>query len=258
MPKRKREYAPSTANKRYRRRKVVRARRAPRISRPLVSYKKLLAPRVLTKLTYCDTVAVSPATGSARHVFRMNSIQDVDYTGVGHQPAFHDRWAQLYNQYRVLSCAYQVTFMPYRSDHNANYIGAVDTYPFTDSSAIDQRRLPGILFTEVVNKTSAIQSQSGDYNVMRETKTDALKYVMSGPTPRSYTIRGSTNLKRLHQDPEDYAKSTAFASNPGKPIYLHCGVMSKFNGGTTSNYHMDVKLVMTVELTDPIDAENEN
>ena len=177
MPKRKREYAPSTANKRYRRRKIVRARRTPRVPRSLVSYKKLLAPRVLTKLTYCDTVEVAPSTGSARHVFRMNSIQDVDYTGVGHQPAYHDKWSALYNQYRVLSCAYTVTYMPYRSDHNAVYIGSVDSYPYTDSTAIDTRRLPGILFTELVNKTSAIQSQTGDLNVMRETKTNILNYI---------------------------------------------------------------------------------
>lgn len=212
----------------------------------------------MTKLTYCDTVAVAPSTGAARHSFRLNSIYDPDFTGVGHQPAFHDRWAQLYQQYRVVSASYVVTFMPHRTDHNATYTGAVDTYPYTDSSAIDQRRLPGILFTEIADQSSAIQTQPGDLNVLRETKTDAVKYRMSGVTPRVYTIKGSTGLKKYHNDPDDYNKATAFGSNPGKPIFLHCGVMSKFDGGTTANYHMDVKIVFTVELTDPLDAENEN
>lgn len=43
------------------------------------------------------------------HLFRCNSINDPDYTGVGHQPYGHDTYATIYNHYKVNSATIVIT-----------------------------------------------------------------------------------------------------------------------------------------------------
>lgn len=56
-------------------------------------------------LRYCQTLVLDPSGGSPSpyNAFRAASIWDPDATGVGHQPWGRDLYAQLYNQYLVLS-----------------------------------------------------------------------------------------------------------------------------------------------------------
>ncbi|AXQ66272.1 MAG: putative capsid protein [Cressdnaviricota sp.] len=55
-----------------------------------------------TTLLYADTLVLGSGVGTtAQHVFRLNSLFDPDYTGVGHQPRYFDQFAALFNRYRV-------------------------------------------------------------------------------------------------------------------------------------------------------------
>lgn len=54
-------------------------------------------------MTYADQFQFSGAEAHT-HVWRMNSVFDPDYTGVGHQPRYFDQMAALYNRYRVDAC----------------------------------------------------------------------------------------------------------------------------------------------------------
>lgn len=45
------------------------------------------------------------------HVYRLNSIFDPDFTGVGSQPLGHDQWAAFYRSYRVRGCKITIRAM---------------------------------------------------------------------------------------------------------------------------------------------------
>ena len=75
--------------------------------------------KIITKLRYNDTVVLDSTTGtSVAHVLRMNSAFDPDFTGTGHQPIYFDRYAAIYNSYRVIGAHLKVHFcqQPYNND----------------------------------------------------------------------------------------------------------------------------------------------
>lgn len=82
--------------------------------------RKLSVPRnvlgfpkeIVTKIRYCDAYQLTSASNapSARQYMRMNSINDPDASGVGHQPLWHDQWAAAYGKYVVLYSKMIVTF----------------------------------------------------------------------------------------------------------------------------------------------------
>ena len=70
------------------------------------------------RLKYSDYYLLQNATGAVKfQTFNLNSIYDVDATGVGHQPNGRDRWASLYAYYRVLESKIKVHFL---YDHGSN------------------------------------------------------------------------------------------------------------------------------------------
>lgn len=235
-----------------------RIRRKRRASKgKMVMYNRLLQHKVSTKLVYCDTVNVSPGASRSAWVFVLNSIYDVDYTGQGHQPAYHDKWKALYANYRVTAARWSLAFTPNRSANNNLYIGGADTYPYTDTSHADQTRLPGILFYETADTPNAMQTSAADRRVIRETRTRSCKIRMTGPKPRSYFLRGATSMRAALDDPDKAHLSTTFGSNPANPYYLQTGAMTK-DGSTMADYKIDVRIEFFVEFTDPLDNENEN
>lgn len=63
-----------------------------------------------TTLLYADQIQLNGgATTAATHIFRINSLFDPDYTGVGHQPRYFDQFAAMYNRYRVDEAFLEVT-----------------------------------------------------------------------------------------------------------------------------------------------------
>lgn len=62
------------------------------------------------KLQYTTFVNLS-GTPTARHLFRGNSINDPDQSGVGDQPVGHDQWANFYEKYMVKSSKIQVQIL---------------------------------------------------------------------------------------------------------------------------------------------------
>lgn len=73
-----------------------------------------LPQRALTKIRYCDELAIASAsTLNIRDwVIRANSIFDPDYSNYGGngQPLAHDQLATLFNEYRVHACKIKATF----------------------------------------------------------------------------------------------------------------------------------------------------
>lgn len=83
--------------------------------------------RLQTKLQYCDVVQLQASAGSPGiHQFRLGSLFDPDFTGVGHQPQWFDTFATVYQKYRVLRSKITVSFIP----NNISDIEANDKGPY--------------------------------------------------------------------------------------------------------------------------------
>lgn len=70
---------------------------------------------LVCQLKYVDSYVLT-STGnamSARQYMRLNSINDPDQTGTGHQPLWHDQLAAIYERYVVVKSRMKVTFTPY-------------------------------------------------------------------------------------------------------------------------------------------------
>lgn len=94
-----------------------RTRRGRRRGRSVVYTKIMKMPvpdRILTKLRYVEMFSLSPTAagtpGMVSYSFR-TSIHDPDYTGLGHQPLWHDTMQTMYGRYRVNGMKYRFTVM---------------------------------------------------------------------------------------------------------------------------------------------------
>lgn len=57
------------------------------------------------KLRYTHLYLANVLPGNvATQVYRLNSLFDPDYSGVGYQPYYHDQYSALYDNYRVYGC----------------------------------------------------------------------------------------------------------------------------------------------------------
>jgi len=70
---------------------------------------------LVTTVKYSDIYALTSTANamSARQYMRLNSINDPDQTGTGHQPLWHDTYAQIYGRYTVLKSRMVVNFQAY-------------------------------------------------------------------------------------------------------------------------------------------------
>lgn len=70
---------------------------------------------LVCQLKYSDSYVLT-STGNAmssRQYMRLNSINDPDQTGTGHQPLWHDQLAAIYERYVVTKSRMKVTFSAY-------------------------------------------------------------------------------------------------------------------------------------------------
>lgn len=182
-------------------------------------------------LRYCDTYSITGAIGAGSyHKFRLNSLTDPDYTGVGHQPLGHDEYAEWYERYTVRRARIKVT-----------YVGQVGT-------AIT----PGMMMIGV-NDDSAGSTTSPASALERG---DFSEFMNVG------TIPGQAMQKSIVQE-VDIAKlqgvkdilddddlGAAFGSNPTKTIFAHVGLFS-INGNTPGTVPFIVEIEMDCVLTEP-------
>lgn len=96
----------------FRRRKSRKTRGRRRGRRMQISYAPV-PDRTFTKMKYVDFVNLNPSAagtlGMVSYSFR-TSIFDPDYTGLGHQPLWHDTYLAMYGSYRVYGIKYSIAF----------------------------------------------------------------------------------------------------------------------------------------------------
>lgn len=59
---------------------------------------------------YAEAFYLNPATYTDGYVFRINSLYDPNFTGVGGQPALYDNMSAMYRRYRVVGCKMKASF----------------------------------------------------------------------------------------------------------------------------------------------------
>lgn len=190
----------------------------------------------------------------ANHVFNLGSIFDPDYTGVGHQPAFHDQWATLYNRYRVIGVRYKVIFRTGMQDTDVQQqmqthtdLTSGETYPYILKQDWRDRH---IVFTEVNEDLSWDFTEATDKNFLRETgnKMTGVQW-RYGPSKRGTVLSGYVNPKNLKWNTDEVGNSNVMGAGPTYPFYLNVGAMSK-TGDTTNAIGFDIKLNYLVEFSD--------
>lgn len=106
-----------------------------------------LPPRVISRFRYA--AQFSSNVGVLDSQFRLNSLHDPDYTGVGHQPYGFDTYASIYAKYRVYAAAYKIMV----SNENVQSVNFTivpnnSNIPFTNSSlAMESPRAKSIMLS---------------------------------------------------------------------------------------------------------------
>lgn len=140
-------------------------------------------------LRYTDTISLDPTAGvPASWLFRAGSINDPDFSGVGHQPYGHDTYQAIYNHYLVKSSVITVT-------------------PTQTTNGIF-----GITLTDDA-------SVSGGFSGVREPK-DTKMAVMTASSPVS-TIVNKYNINSNFDIARQASCVASFGSNPTEDMNFH-------------------------------------
>jgi len=111
MYKRRGKYKARSSIKKTRGTRAVRPRSVARIPRALTPFPQAK----IVRHKYSDRIVLpaGPQAGTGTYYqWRANSVYDPDYSGVGHQPMFHDEMAAQYKHYTVLSSRIFISVPP--------------------------------------------------------------------------------------------------------------------------------------------------
>lgn len=201
----------------------------PVVARQLVPSRRTgFGNKALIKMIYSEKGIniTSGALGvAAFYSFRINSIQDFDLTGVGHQPTPHDQVEPLFEEYCVTGMRYKVSFA---------------------NASASNRQLVGIYFSDqqaTNNNVITIIEQGGvDWHVLSAASAGEPNCMFSGYVSMP-TIMG----KSYKEYSEDDQYQATFGANPTDTCYLHCFVADVSNSGGQV-VTLAIEAVLNVEL----------
>lgn len=178
--------------------------------------------KIITILRYIDQYALTSTLGGASTVvFRMNSVFDPDFTNVGHQPLYYDRYSAIYNNYRVLGSRLEATISP---------------------TALSTGVGPWVF--GINGSESSVSMSTSSIN--RAEQNDAVSTVFNQqdpPTVLSYAFSPEIKLDRPR---DDDSMGATVNTNPTNQYYAHVW-FSDLNGATSTAI-MRVVIEYTVEF----------
>lgn len=184
------------------------------------------------RVVYADTIKLDAAGAGqiAVNAFRCNSVFDPDWTGVGHQPKYHDTLAAIYERYAVESAKIEVQF-------------------FTGTSTATDQRCAGFLTQ---------RPTSGDQiSVTLDTYTRLLENGSCKFSPMGMRDGGHDISKKLTMtySPEamyggpainEDDNQAVFGANPSKSPLWWAGVVPIHSGDQLTDVYMTVKITYNV------------
>lgn len=183
------------------------------------------APDVMhVKLTYCENRTIN-ALGGGVYVYRGNSINDPDLTGVGHQAMGHDEWATLYRRYKVTGS--KITVIGTTTDTGETPIYAVT--PMTQSAAL-----------------GAFES----YQEQEYSKMAAVGRIGTGFIPnQTVNFMSTRRMRGIYEvDDEDYA--ALMGNNPTKEWFWHIAYADTGKSSADVTINISIKLEYWCALYD--------
>lgn len=184
-----------TNKKRRRPRRKRRTRKRSRVPRLITPYSKVVRLRYVTSITLNVGTDGYPAI----HTFRLNSINDPDWTATGHQPMGRDEWAFLYRSSTVLATKASWTARNNIAGQSESaYVGTLvaagnATFPYPVSDFVEIMESP-----EVNLKLITDRSQEGGKSINRGS--------------RKFNIRKKLQVNNLTTGTAQYTESLASSS----------------------------------------------
>jgi len=176
------------------------------------------------KMKYNEIITLTNLTANY-YQFRINSLQDPNYSGVGHQPRSYDQWGAFYGRYKVNGCKVQVRCFNGSTSSLKTFMHA-DTDP-----------------SQIMSYEEAIEGPAGNTNLIVPAANQSSIPSMN----RYYSIRKVCGEKTL-----DDIYSSPFGANPTKQVYLTIGAESLTTGLLATSISFDVTLTFYVSLFDRI------
>lgn len=175
------------------------------------------------ELVYYDRFARAMSSLSVNdQVFRINSAFDPDLTGSGHQPRYYDRYAAVYNRYRVDKVEVEARL---RGEQ--------------DNSALVLVVVPTTVSTALTGDTSTPELPRA---VMSPKVASLYEAAVVRTTFWPHEIAGVT--RQRYKDDDIY--SAQVTTNPSLSNYFHVVTMTMGGAVSTATVAVDVKLIYHV------------
>lgn len=159
--------------------------------------------RMRAVLRYSETFTLNPAAGGTAHsLWRCGSINDPNYTGIGHQPYGHDTYAGIYNHYTVLKSNIKITCITNTTSASA---GAIFGITMTDDPSV-----------------------SGTFDTVREVKPTKFAALNQSSDPHCMTMQ--YDAKRVFGPSYASTQNALMAANPADDHFYDVWLQSSVSG----------------------------
>lgn len=176
------------------------------------------------------------------HVFSANNLNDPDYTGVGHQPMYHDNFSALYSRYKVTMCKITVTLI------NTNVNTAV--FKPADNTIIKQPNFAYKLF--IVNETSPTDYPTIGNTLLEEGgRNIKWRYVAPALNGKLPKLKATVVAHKLQNRTfNDDTLAAAIDAGPSAGAYFIVGVCAADGTSLTDTVYANVRLKYYVTYFD--------
>lgn len=188
-----------------------------------------------THLRYVDVFTLTSSSNAiARQVMRLNSLQDPDSTGVGHQPMYHDQFSSVYKRYTVLGSKMTATFTPLPN--------------LTTTTQPSGPFIVGVVGDDDASQTSAVATAMENNSC----KSGFLNNAAGGPNQRTFTLTYSPD-RDLGLAGDDDTVGAQIGSNPSKVWY---GIAWAAESGlsTASSVNVKIEIDFYVKFSQLVDV----
>lgn len=188
----------------------------------------LLGNRKVVKLIYRDEHVLNfdPLNiSTASRFWRINSLYDPDFTGVGGKVFGHDAMSAMYKRYQVIGAKFSVECMP--SSENAANAARV--------------------FIRLSDTANPLSTEEDYYNKQwRNLKMRSIK--RDGTMTRlSYNYKP----KQIENHGSAQDLSSGFGGNPSDTHFIECGALPEWDGTDTPDINFRVTIQFIVLCTEP-------
>lgn len=222
-------YKKKPCKKNYKRNYKKKCKKPPTstVARQKVTFssgKHILAEKFIGKLPYSDTVVLAAGTSDIPnyHVFRWTSINDPDYTGVGHQARFNDELSPFYAHYRVIGAKAKITFSLINPAGGAMIVG--------------------------LRNSAGTANQPGNQVELIE-RPDVNHIIINAERP-SATLTKYYSAKKVFGAGKIADLTSVFNSNPSEEYYLNLHSCNMWPAGAPQQVSATVQLTYIVLCTE--------